>query len=380
MGEEPIKDALARYVNEKGAIIYLVLDQDGLILQANDYSTQLVGHSLENQTFFDITVNFGAVRSIRELVESEAEFHIVHISTASGLPQTFYFRFLAVGGKVLAFGELNSLEIETLRKNLLSTNHELNLLGRELQKKNAELVKLNDLKNQFLGMAAHDLRNPISIILNYSEFLLDEAVDSLKEEQIQFLGVIRKSSEFMLGLLNDLLDIAKIESGKLDLALERTDLAALIKTNVALNQVIAQKKSIQLVFQDYEQIPEVQADKEKIHQVLNNLISNAIKFSPAQTVIHIDVFRTGENVTVSVTDQGPGIPAEDGKKLFHPFSKTSVKSTGGEKTTGLGLAIVKKIVNGHRGNIWVESSLGKGSTFSFSLPLPAHGADASNCL
>jgi signal transduction histidine kinase len=373
MEENDIRSAAAGYLLKEAALLFLVLDPEGRIIDANRYCRDLAGDVI-GKPLTDLVLDFTGSFSFSALRRTPHDVRLLNIRTLSGLPQTFYFRFLDLGEQLLAFGEINSLEIETLRKNLLSANNELSNLGRELQKKNAELVKLNDLKNQFLGMAAHDLRNPIGVILSYSDFILEEAGEALGEEHRQFLTTIRKSSDFMLSMLNDLLDITKIESGRLELEIEAADLTGLVEQNVVLNRVLAAKKSIQIRIQRDAGLPPARVDRGKIQQVLNNLISNAVKFSPAGTTVTVRVFRSGDEATVSVKDEGPGIPDAERQKLFQPFSRTSVKSTGGEKSTGLGLAIAKKIILGHRGKIWAESGIGGGSTFYFTLPLELEGA------
>ncbi len=364
-----IGEDLTRYLFQDAAILFLILDPAGRIIDANNYTRRLTGDDLIGKALPDVILDFTGTVNLPGLLQKNDKLQLLNVRTRSGLPQTFYFHFIESGENILAFGEINSLEIETLRKNLLSANNELSNLSRELQKTNAELVKLNELKNQFLGMAAHDLRNPIGVILTYSDFLLEEAGDVLKEEHAQFLAIIRKSSEFMLSLLNDLLDVAKIESGRLDLDLEPADLVALIRNNVTLNQSLADKKSIRIIFRNDMPLPTILMDRTKIEQVLNNLISNAIKFSPLGTTVEVNILKSANHLTVSVRDDGQGIPESERKKLFQPFSRTSVKSTGGEKSTGLGLAIVRKIVMGHGGKIGVDSEVGRGSTFYFTLPL-----------
>jgi signal transduction histidine kinase len=252
---------------------------------------------------------------------------------------------------------------------LMRLNNELATLQRELAKKNVELGRLNDQKNQLLGMAAHDLRNPLGVILSYSEFLEAEAFPVLTAEQRAFVVTIRSTSEFLLKLLNNLLDIFAIESGELRLELHPISLRPLIERNVALNRVLAEKKQIRVEFHADAELPELPLDSGKIEQVLNNFLSNACKFSHPQTMIEVRLSREGDNAVVSVRDQGQGIPAAELGRLFQPFYKTSVQSTAGERSTGLGLAIVRRIVAGHGGRVWVESVAGQGSTFSFSLPL-----------
>lgn len=248
-------------------------------------------------------------------------------------------------------------------------NNELANLQRELSKKNAELEKLNDEKNKFLGMAAHDLRNPLYAIQMYSEFLMSEASSQMSQEHCQFVEIIHSSSQFMLKLVNDLLDVAKIESGKLELDVAPADLAALVGKNVSMNNLLSSRKSITVVAQINGKIPVVSLDSAKVEQILNNLISNAANFSNPGSRVYVELSSSETEVVISVRDEGPGIPEQELGKLFQPFGRISVKSTAGENSTGLGLAIVKKIVNGHNGNVWVESKLGEGSTFFISFPV-----------
>jgi two-component system, OmpR family, sensor kinase len=270
-----------------------------------------------------------------------------------------------------------SAEDSFLYEDLSRVNNELATLQRELTRKNAELEKVNEQKNRFLGMAAHDLRNPLGVIRSYSEFLQDEAGDTLNDEQREFVTIIRETSEFMLRLVSDLLDVAAIESGQLTLDAQPTDLGQLIRQNVTLNRVLAARKDIAVEFDPPPTVPMILLDRGKIEQVLNNLLSNAVKFSHRGTVVRVRLTWADDLATVTVRDQGQGIPAADLPKLFKPFSRASVHATDGEQSTGLGLAIVRRIIEGHGGRIWVESEVGTGSTFSFALPLVASAARAS---
>ena len=262
-----------------------------------------------------------------------------------------------------------SLEIQVQRDALQQRYDELAALGRELENKNALLEQLNQQKNQWLGMAAHDLRTPLGVISAYSDFL-QETTDFLAGEQADFLARIKSSSQFMRSLVDDLLDLSQIEAGKLDLNLQWIDLAELIRANVDLNRLLAERKQIQLVLRCPDSLPALRLDPVKIEQVLNNLIGNAIKFSYPQTAVEISVDQcSDEEVTISVKDEGQGIPEDQIEALFEPFARTSTAGTAKEKTTGLGLAIVRRIVEGHGGRVRVESQVGKGSTFYVSLPL-----------
>jgi signal transduction histidine kinase len=246
--------------------------------------------------------------------------------------------------------------------------HALRESQQRLLESNTSLVALNQQLNEFVGMAAHDLRNPLGVVLGFAKFLLGDKKAS-REQERKFLGTIQSSTEFMLRLVNDLLDISHIESGKLTLHHQMCDLVAVVEANVALNRIIAGQKDIQVMVTVDPMTPQIWIDPHRIEQVLNNLLTNAIKYSYSNTTIEVRVFRQDEEVILSVRDHGQGIPVGELSKLFTPFGVTSVKATTGEKSTGLGLLIAKKVVDAHHGRIWVESEPGAGSTFSVALPI-----------
>ncbi len=260
------------------------------------------------------------------------------------------------------------LEKRQLEKRNVQLMTDLAVKNEELEQSNTKLVALNALKNKFLGIAAHDLRNPLTSIRGLSEILLMEAFGPLSDEQKEYLGTINTASDDMLSLVNDLLDVSVIESGKLDLQLKPGSLNALLESRVRMNKVVGERKNITLRT-DFPGIREAVFDANRIAQVIDNLIGNAIKFSPSGSAVYISLSEDGNAATVRVRDEGPGIPAEEQSRLFGEFQRLSVQPTGGEKSTGLGLAIVKKIVDGHQGTLKVESEPGSGSTFSFTIPL-----------
>jgi signal transduction histidine kinase len=260
-------------------------------------------------------------------------------------------------------------EDNRIYNDLTGLNNDLVNLQRELAKKNTELAHLNDLKNKFLGMAAHDLRNPIGIIFSYSEFLIEETKETLSAEHREFLNIINSSAQFMLTLIDDLLDISRIESGKIELHTEPLPVLTLMSKIVSLNKILSHKKHIEISLVESEPGLSIIADASKMEQVFNNLISNAIKFSLQGTTIRVELSAKENYAIIAVHDQGQGIPEEEMDKLFKPFQKTSVKSTEGEKSTGLGLSIAKRIVEAHKGSIRVESTVGSGTSFYVSIPL-----------
>lgn len=248
-------------------------------------------------------------------------------------------------------------------------NNELVNMQRELAKKNRELDTLNKLKNQFLGIAAHDLRSPIGVIMGYSEFLLDNGPDTDSAETADLLQRIHKTGTFMLDLVNNLLDITNIESGQLELRITEEDMAKVVREVVGNFEIFTRAKSIQVTIHGADAPLIVKIDKLKLDQVITNLLSNAVKYSFPHTTVSVNLSVAGDRLRLEVVDQGQGIRAEEQERLFKPFQKTSTRTTAGEKSTGLGLAIVKKIVEAHHGSVGVESEIGKGSNFFLTLPL-----------
>jgi len=229
--------------------------------------------------------------------------------------------------------------------------------------------KLNEKKNQFLGMAAHDLRNPLSGIKMVTDMLMMSAKDRLQPDELELLSMAESLIKTATRLVSDLLDIAKIEAGKLELDIMPTNISGVIRESLEMNHFLAESKQIALIFEADETFPDMMIDPGKIQQVLTNLISNAVKYSYPGTTVNVRLSKADENkVMISVTDEGQGIPEDEITKMFQPFSRTSVQSTGGEESTGLGLVICKKIVEAHGGVIRVETKVGMGSTFYVSIP------------
>jgi signal transduction histidine kinase len=251
---------------------------------------------------------------------------------------------------------------------LAAANKELVKLHKEISQKNLELEKLNEEKNKFLRIAAHDLRNPMNAIVGLTT-VLQAAESKLSDDENEILNAIKNAGQFSLDLLNELLDLSIIEAGKIQLNIARYNLPELIISNINLNKTIADNKKIMLSFIPPLYDITTECDEIKIEQVLNNLISNAIKFSNPNSTVIIEAVKEEGNAVISVIDSGPGIPDNEMDKLFKPFSRTTAKATNSEKSTGLGLSIVKRIIEAHNGKVWVESKVNRGSKFSFSLPI-----------
>ena len=239
----------------------------------------------------------------------------------------------------------------------------------EIEQKNLQLNKLNEEKNFFLGMASHDLRNPLGNIITFANFIEDEAAFNLSDDHKNYLKIIIDTSRGMMDLLNNLLDVSKIESGDLVGKKSEIQVKDYIISCMNQNKQTADKKQIHLGFSIADAVKTMHGNQEQLSQVLVNLILNAIKFSNSNTCIEISAEKTEEHIVIRVTDQGQGIPEAEQGKIFDAFAKTSVRSTAGESSTGLGLNIAQKLIESHGGKIWLKSKTGVGSTFSFSIPL-----------
>lgn len=359
---------LRKYVFDHSTFLCLVLDRQGVVLEANRYTGEVLGRDTVGAPFASLLVDFSGEFDLARASARETP-QLLHLTTADGSPRSYSFVFLEQDNHILVCGETNFRETEMLQQNLLELNRQFSNMSRELQKKTAELERLNELKNEFIGTAAHDLRNPIGAIRNLSSVLLESNDGSLNERNAEVLRMIESSSDFILSLLDDLLSIAKIEAGKLNLEIKPGDLGDFVTQNVRINRIFADKKNVRIRMNLLEECPPVPFDRLKMEQVMNNLLSNAIKYSPTGGEVEVSLFLGGDFATVSVRDQGPGIPPEERDKLFKPFSRTSVRVPAGESSTGLGLAIARNIVVGHLGEIGMKSGEGGGSLFYFSLPL-----------
>jgi signal transduction histidine kinase len=236
----------------------------------------------------------------------------------------------------------------------------------ELEEANERLKALNAQKDAFLGMAAHDLRTPITIIRGYTDLL--KHPKARPEDTRQSIDIIRESLDQMLALLDDLLDITAIESGNLTLRPQIVAIPPFIERVARLNRFISDPKGITLLTDVSPDLPPVAFDIRRIEQVLNNLLSNAFKFSHSDTTVTLAVQPVDTGVEFSVTDQGQGIPADELDKVFGEFQRVSTRPTGNETSTGLGLSICKRIIHLHNGHIGVTSTPGLGSRFFFILP------------
>lgn len=248
--------------------------------------------------------------------------------------------------------------------------HQTKEAHEELQKSYARLEELDQMKDELVSISSHELRTPMTSVKSYLWMALNKA-NNLTPKLKKYLERAYASSDRMIKLVEDMLSVSRIDAGRFKLLVKSTDLESLIPLVVSELSIRAEEKEIDMVFvRSKKKLPKVLADKDKVQEVIINLLDNALKFTPQKGKIVISCRRRGKMVETSVTDTGPGIPKEDLPKLFQKFGRlehsfaTMAESGGG---TGLGLYIAKKIINLHSGKIWVRSQKGKGSTFTFSL-------------
>jgi signal transduction histidine kinase len=238
----------------------------------------------------------------------------------------------------------------------------------ELKHARQRLREMNEEKNEFMGIAAHDLRNPLSAIKGYSEMMIEDA-QALQHRELEENGRrVLETAARMAEMVQNLLDANRIERGEMQLHLARTDLAAAVAAVLETQRPRAATKQQTLHWQNDAGAVLVLADSFVLAQVIENLVSNAVKYSPLGKNIFVRLKKPAQGGRVEVQDEGPGLSAEDQKKLFGKFARLTAKPTGGEHSTGLGLSIVKKMVEAMNGKVWCESDPGHGATFIVEFP------------
>jgi signal transduction histidine kinase len=261
----------------------------------------------------------------------------------------------------------NAQNYEKIRSFNKKLREEVRNATKELVKANLELKRLNEIKTDFVSTVSHELRTPLTSIIGYATVLNDGEAGPLTGDQREFIGVVKTESERLMRLINDILDVSRIESGKMRLNYESFDLVDFMKGFKKEMTHIASQKSISLKLTMPDRISSIMADPDKIKQIFSNLVNNAVKFSPAGSAVSITATEDKYHVRIDIKDQGIGIRKSDQAALFKKFSRLNndyTRETGG---TGLGLAICDFLVKEHGGRIWVKSTPGEGSIFSFTL-------------
>jgi signal transduction histidine kinase len=241
-------------------------------------------------------------------------------------------------------------------------------LFREIEEKGRQLEIAGKHKSEFLANMSHELRTPLNAILGYTQLILDKIYGDVPEKIREVLERLEKNGVHLLGLINNVLDLSKIEAGRLSLSLNDYSMEEVVQTVFTAVESLAAEKNLALKVTVPRSLTAGRGDGQRIAQVLLNLVGNAIKFTE-EGEVRVDVTTSNGNFLVSVSDTGPGLSEADQQKIFEEFNQADNSSTRKKGGTGLGLSIARRITEMHGGQIWVESSLGKGSTFRFTVPV-----------
>jgi signal transduction histidine kinase len=260
-------------------------------------------------------------------------------------------------------------ELEEKREELEELNRQLNESNRELNEANAKLRELSELKEEFLALTTHDLRSPLTVISGVISFFTSGRLGELSPEQQNMVAMMERNTQSLIELVNDLLDASKLESGSMRLDVTSIGLSGLLDELREAMEPLAKEKEILLQEKLAPELPPVEADRTKLRRILVNLLSNALKFTPKGGRVEVSAELEGDRIRLTVADTGVGIAPEDVERLFDKYEQARSRATRGEKGTGLGLYITRQLVELHGSEIQVKSELGRGSVFSFTLPV-----------
>ena len=287
-----------------------------------------------------------------------------HVLTGGGLLRSSVALILAN-----VFGMLAAYQLDLFaRREFVATIENVRLF-REIQEKSAQLEVASRHKSEFLANMSHELRTPLNAILGFSEVLVEKMFGEVNEKQLDYLKDIHSSGQHLLSLINDILDLSKIEAGKMELQVSEFDLPEALQTAISLVKERAQRHGIELKLEVVPSLGMIHADERKFKQIMLNLLSNAVKFTPEAGSITVAAKTNGKMVEVSVADSGAGIAPEDHGAVFEEFRQVGGDAARKAEGTGLGLPLAKRFVELHGGQIGLESAPGKGSTFTFTIPL-----------
>jgi signal transduction histidine kinase len=376
-------DAVAGLIARERRIAYALTDRNLTIVEVGGVTSVLgdLGRSAVGRSLSDLVPELVGVEALlADIVEGvlpRCEFSRLNRETPGG--QIAYVDYvelpyvdssghiaglLHVVQEVTETGRLEQ-EITQQRNELQLLQSELFQRNMELEAANVELKRLDELKSRFVSIAAHELRNPLAAILGYVEVLLDGDIGPLVGAQRDYLGIVFQAGHRLLDITNDLLDVTRIETGRMDLILRPTDLGSLVRRVVTEYSAEREEKGLGLDLEVDADLPDALCDETRSAQIIGNLVGNAQKYTDAGGEISVHVGAAGEDgfLQVSVSDTGMGIAQEDQSELFSLFYRTEEARLGGTRGTGLGLYVARSLVELHGGRIWLESEAGKGSTF-----------------
>lgn len=361
--------AMLGYLADTAPVLAFWLDAGRRVRQPNQYARLILGVEVEGRAFESLLPEFMLAPDVDSLAATPEAVTLITLATAAGVPESYRFRFFPLAdAAVLALGSPDVQAATRLQSALLDLNQELSQRSRELHRANAELLELNRLKNQFLGMAAHDLRRPINVIMIYTEFVLAEAGAQLSSEHQAFLRTSLTAAADMRRLIDSFLDLAVLESGRLQLDLRPISASDIASGVLPIARLASARRQLSLIVDIADASRTVQGDVAKLQQVVSNLIDNAVHHSQPGQRIWLSAQWQPERLVFAVSDEGTGLaPALKGR-VFDAFERAGTAKSAEERQAGLGLAIARMVVEAHQGRIWIDSQPGQGATVSFSLP------------
>jgi len=364
--EKLIKESEGRYRSlfQNNRAVMLLLDPDtGNILDANSAACAYYGYPREKMLSLNIAdINILPKEQILEELEQEKSRDINH----------FYFTHRLSNGvlrDVERYSYPTLMDGKKLLYAIVSDITDNRKMQSELVRAKMEAEIANKAKSEFLASMSHELRTPLNSIIGFSDMLLTQNFGSLNDKQLRYVSNISVSGNHLLKLINDILDISKVEAGKMELKVEEFSVSDSISEVKALLTPLASKKDIQILSMVDKELTTIRADRTKFKQILYNLMDNAIKFTPEDGYVIVEARVEEDQAKIAVKDTGVGISEAEAKKVFQPFTQLENAEYGKQKGTGLGLSLVKKFVEMHTGKIWVESEFGEGSKFIFTIPL-----------
>jgi signal transduction histidine kinase/DNA-binding response OmpR family regulator len=304
---------------------------------------------------------------ITRIVSREKDYSLRASPTGNGdEPDILIHAFNDMLGQIQQREEALRDAHRELEQRVEARTAQLAAANKELEQQNREVERATQLKSQFLASMSHELRTPLNAIIGFSDLLAERTADHLTDKQTRFIGHVRNGARHLLQLINDILDLSKIESGLLELRHETFGLSEAMPEVLSVIKPLAIAKKIRI--ENSEETFSLYADRVRFKQILYNLLSNALKFTPEGGTVRVDGSSDGSLVCISVTDSGIGIRPEDQQLIFEEFRQAGESTKGVKEGTGLGLAITKRLVERQGGTIRVMSELGKGSCFTFTLP------------
>ncbi|KAF5425099.1 Signal transduction histidine kinase [Candidatus Methanomarinus sp.] len=351
--------------NPMGAII---IDSNRMIKEVNSVASDMIGRS-KAEIIGKICHEFVCPRAHNDcpIFDHEMGFDCVETTLLKKdygeIPIEKTVAKVVIDEKIMVIEMFYDIsKRQQLQKDLINQRDTLKIRAQEL-------TAANKTKTEFLANMSHELRTPLNSIIGFSEILHDLTFGPLNEKQLKYISNVLTSGNHLLTLINDILDLSKVEAGKMELVYNEFVVSTVINEIKTLVISIASKKNIMINVITYEKLITIHADGGKFKQILFNLMSNAIKFSPNGGSVTIDAKCINDMVQIAITDTGIGISKEDQKKLFQPFVQVDASTSRQFEGTGLGLALVKRFVGLHGGKVWIESEPGKGSTFTFTIPI-----------